>query len=114
MTKRKAKEDHARLQRREEKTMKDGHADPSQRLYDKVADEDSVRQGFYREVAEILKTARVHAHRAANFMMVEAYWNVGKKIVEEEQSGKMRAAYGEFLIDRLSAKLRKSWDGGSM
>ncbi|MDD2348199.1 MAG: PDDEXK nuclease domain-containing protein [Kiritimatiellae bacterium] len=112
MTKRKAKEDHARLQRREEKTMKDGHADPSQRLYDKVADEDSVRQGFYREVAEILKTARVHAHRAANFMMVEAYWNVGKKIVEEEQSGKMRAAYGEFLIDRLSAKLREELGRG--
>lgn len=38
--------------------------------------------------------------------MMEAYWNVGRKIVEEEQSGKKRAAYGEFLIERLSSKLR--------
>ena len=93
--------------------MKDGHADPSQRLYDKVADEDSVRQASI-EVAEILKTARVHAHRAANFMMVEAYWNVGKKIVEEEQSGKMRAAYGEFSLIGFRPSSGKSWDGGSM
>lgn len=91
--------------RREEEATKNGHISPSRKLYDKGGGADPMRQGFYLEVAEILKTARAHAHRAANFLMVEAYWNVGRKIVEEEQSGKTRAAYGDFLIERLSSQL---------
>ena len=37
-----------------------------------------------------------------------SHWNVGRKIIEEEQSGNKRAADGEFLIKRLSAKLREA------
>ena len=94
------------------KPKENGLSSPSRKLYDKIVVKDPVRQGFYREVAEILRTARAQAHRAANFLMVEAYWNVGRKIVEEEQSGKKRAAYGEFLIERLSAKLREELGHG--
>jgi len=99
-------------QKKSAKPKGNGLSSPSRKLYDKVAVKDPVRQGFYREVAEILRVARVHAHRAANFLMVEAYWNVGRKIVEEEQSGKKRAAYGEFLIERLSTKLREELGNG--
>jgi predicted nuclease of restriction endonuclease-like (RecB) superfamily len=44
--------------------------------------------------------------------MVEAYWNVGRKIVEEEQFGKKRAVYGEFLIEGLSARLKDELGSG--
>lgn len=44
--------------------------------------------------------------------MVEAYWTVGRKIVEEEQFGKKRAAYGEFLIEGLSARLKNELGAG--
>jgi hypothetical protein len=37
--------------------------------------------------------------------MVEAYWQIGRRIVEEEQIGKERANYGEFLIKELSRQL---------
>jgi len=96
------------------KPKEDGRSSSSRKLYDKVAVKDPVRQGFYREVAEILRTARSHAHRAANLLMVEAYWNVGRKIVEEEQSGKKRAVYGDFLVERLSSKLAQRLDVVSM
>ncbi len=51
----------------------------------------AVRSEFYKSVAEILRTARSNAYRAVNFTMVEAYWNVGRMIIEEEQQGKERA-----------------------
>ncbi len=60
---------------------------------------------FYRSVADILRKARANAYRAINFTMVEAYWNVGRKIVEEEQQGKERAGYGEALVQNLSERL---------
>ena len=56
------------------------------------------RREFYESVADVLRTARRTAYRAVNFTMVEAYWNVGRMIVEEEQQGKERADYGEALI----------------
>ena len=44
--------------------------------------------------------------------MVEAYWNVGRRIVEEEQRGKQKADYGEYLIQNLSKQLAKEFGAG--
>lgn len=60
---------------------------------------------FYQTVTDILRAARTNAYRAVNFAMVEAYWQVGRTIVEEEQRGRERADYGAELVRRLSARL---------
>ena len=60
---------------------------------------------FYQAIVDVLHSARANSYRAVNFIMVEAYWNVGRMIVEEEQQGKERAEYGTFLIRNLSIKL---------
>lgn len=60
---------------------------------------------FYHEIREILQNARRKVYATVNFAMVEAYWQIGKKIVEEEQQGKAKANYGEYLIKELSIKL---------
>jgi len=65
----------------------------------------AVRDEFYQSVAEVLRTARSKTYHAVNFVMVEAYWNVGKMIVEEEQQGQKRAGYGKTLIQALSERL---------
>jgi predicted nuclease of restriction endonuclease-like (RecB) superfamily len=65
----------------------------------------TLRAGFYKEVAAVLRSARARAYRAVNFAMVEAYWNVGRLIVEEEQRGKARAEYAAFVIPNLSRRL---------
>lgn len=64
-----------------------------------------MRPEFYASVAEILRKARTSSYRAVNFIMVEAYWNVGRVIVEEEQQGSDRAKYGSQLIKRLASRL---------
>jgi hypothetical protein len=64
------------------------------------------------EIKSILKSARSNAYRAVNSVMVEAYWNVGRRIVEEEQKGGKRAGYGERLIQKLAEKLKNEAGGG--
>lgn len=64
-----------------------------------------LRSEFYQTIVDVLQNARTNSYRAVNFIMVEAYWNVGRMIVEEEQQGKERAGYGEALVRGLSARL---------
>ena len=74
--------------------------------------EKSLSPEFYREIAETLKTARTRAYRAIDSLMVEAYWNVGRRIVEEEQQGKERAGYGTSLLRHLSIRLTDEFGTG--
>lgn len=71
------------------------------------------RSEFFESIAEVLRAARSNAYRAVNFVMVEAYWNIGRTIVEEEQQGKDRAEYGSYLLKNLAAHLAtefgKAW-----
>ena len=60
---------------------------------------------FFADIVELLKTARSHAYRAVNSVMVETYWHIGQRIVEQEQKGKNRADYGDKLIEGLSRYL---------
>jgi predicted nuclease of restriction endonuclease-like (RecB) superfamily len=67
---------------------------------------------FYRDVKKILTEARKRAYRAVNFALVEAYWNIGRRIVEEEQKGKRKAGYGAYLLRSLSERLTKDFGKG--
>jgi predicted nuclease of restriction endonuclease-like (RecB) superfamily len=60
---------------------------------------------FFAEIAELLKAARGNTYRAVNSVMVQTYWNIGKRIVEREQSGKNNADYGDYIITNLSRYL---------
>ena len=51
-------------------------------------------------------------YRAVDAAMVETYWRMGRRIVEEEQQGKARAGYGEALMVRLSRYLDKNFGKG--
>lgn len=44
--------------------------------------------------------------------MVEAYWQIGKRIVEEEQGGLAQATYGSGLLKELSKQLNKEFGSG--
>ena len=66
---------------------------------------------FYARIREILSTARSKAYTAANFAMVEAYWNIGKSIVEK-QGGEARAEYGAKLLVELSVQMTEDFGKG--
>lgn len=63
----------------------------------------------YRQLLEQISGAyalgRVRAGQAVNAQLVETYWQVGRHIVEFEQAGQVRAAYGKALIESLAADL---------
>ncbi len=70
------------------------------------------KQDCYLQIKNILKEARTQVYRQVNFIMVQAYWNVGKVIVEEEQQGQIKAGYGKKLVETLSKKLTKDFGKG--
>ena len=68
--------------------------------------------GLLGEVVVLLETARRTAARAVNAVMTATYWEIGRRIVEVEQRGRERAAYGSLLIERLAADLSKQFGRG--
>lgn len=67
---------------------------------------------FLESIAEVLTQARKSAKTAVNLSMVYAYFEIGRKIVEEEQHGAKRAAYGTQLLNELSVYLTKNFGKG--
>jgi len=67
---------------------------------------------FHCDVKNILAQARGKARSAVNSAMVEAYWLIGRRIVEEEQQGEFRAKYGQRLLENLSTELSAAFGRG--
>ena len=70
-----------------------------------------VTEGFYEQISSILSDARDKAYTAVNFAMVEAYWEIGKSIVEQ-QGGEERATYGDALLTELASRRTKDFGKG--
>ena len=68
--------------------------------------------GIRTGIVELLSAARVSVARSVNALMTASYWEVGRRIVEAEQKGKLRAGYGEQLIESLSVDLTKQFGRG--
>ena len=62
-------------------------------------------QDIIHDIRSIIEAYRAQAASAINSAMIQAYWEVGRRIVEEEQDGAARASYGANLIRTLSRKL---------
>ena len=71
-----------------------------------------ISNNYINEIKKILKNARQKAYTAVNSAMVEAYWKIGRRIVEEEQSGRERAEYGKEIIKNLSKELTEEFGKG--
>lgn len=67
---------------------------------------------LYDRIRDILELARASVARTVNTTQVVANWLVGREIVEEEQAGKRRAAYGAELLSDLAAKLTREFGTG--
>lgn len=66
---------------------------------------------FYNQIKEILANARAKVYSAANFAMVDAYWEIGKSIVEK-QGGNATAEYGTSLLKELSKQMTADFGKG--
>ncbi len=66
----------------------------------------------FQRVEAILEIARSGIARTVNTTLVVANWLVGREIVEEEQKGRKKAAYGQDLIRTLAKRLQGNFGGG--
>ena len=62
---------------------------------------------IFNDVRNIIENGLRKAYQNANTVTVLTYWQVGRRIVEEEQQGERRAEYGAQIINLLSAELCK-------
>ena len=69
-------------------------------------------EDIYSEIKETLLLSRNQAYSAVNFAMVQAYWQIGRIIVEHEQNGNARADYGKSVLQELSSRLTKDFGKG--
>ena len=70
------------------------------------------QETFVGEIRTIIDNARSAAIRSVDFNRVQMYWNIGRRIVEEEQHGKERADYGTYLIKNLAKELEPEYGSG--
>jgi predicted nuclease of restriction endonuclease-like (RecB) superfamily len=74
--------------------------------------DDTAYSAVLTDVTHLLESARHAAARSVNSVMTASYWGVGRRIVESEQEGKDRAAYGTRLIARLAPDLTRRFGRG--
>ena len=72
---------------------------------------EAVEDELYKNVRSYIAKARRKVYAVANTAMVDAYWNVGREIVEK-QGGAERSKYGDGLIERLALKLTAEFGRG--
>jgi len=64
------------------------------------------------DIGELLKAGRNQFYYSANTILVQTYWQIGKRIVEFEQGGKEKAVYGSKLLDTLATDLKSNYGKG--
>ena len=67
---------------------------------------------LYGAIRQVLQSARQNAYKAVNFAMVQAYWQIGRLIVEDEQNGEVRAEYGKKVLEELAERLTAEFGKG--
>ena len=65
------------------------------------------------DLRKIIEAGRKQAYAAAGQIAVATYWNIGRRIVEEEQNGQERAKYGTKLIANLARQPTLEYGSGS-
>lgn len=74
-----------------------------------MTNELTIYQSVIDDVKGIISSGIESAYNATNRAMVLTYWNIGRRIVEQEQNGNQRAEYGAAMMDALAAELTKEY-----
>lgn len=69
-------------------------------------------ESFISDIKALINEAQQHVVRSVNTVMVVTYWEIGRRIVEEEQNGSNRAEYGKYIIESLAKALTDEFGKG--
>jgi predicted nuclease of restriction endonuclease-like (RecB) superfamily len=70
------------------------------------------QDALFHQVSQLIQQARQQLQRSVNTAMVQTYWHIGRLIIEHEQQGESRAAYGKQQLEQLSARLSAAFGRG--
>ncbi|MCF7967003.1 MAG: PDDEXK nuclease domain-containing protein [Methylobacter tundripaludum] len=73
---------------------------------------DSANHQLLSDIRQIIEQARQRVYQTVNSEMVQAYWHIGRLIVEDEQQGQQRATYGKQQLQQLSEQLTREFGKG--
>jgi len=73
---------------------------------------DAANNQLLLDIRQIIEQARQRVYQTVNSEMVQAYWHIGRLIVEDEQQGQQRAAYGKQQLQQLSEQLTREYGKG--
>ncbi len=73
---------------------------------------ENAETGFVNEIKQLIFAAQKSAYSSIASIMLQTYWSIGKRIIEQEQKGKKRADYGTKLLKLLSFELTKEFGTG--
>ena len=71
-----------------------------------------IAESFFSDIRTIIEQGRKQAYAAAGQAAIMTYWHIGRRIVEEEQHGEARAAYGRKIIPALADRLSVEYGTG--
>ena len=74
--------------------------------------DDKMYQPLVEQISSLLTESRKNVSSTVNRIMIETYWNIGKYIVEFEQNGQAKVAYGKSPLTRLSQLLAARFGRG--
>ena len=69
-------------------------------------------EDIYSEIRDTLLSSRHQEYNAVNIALVQAYWQIGRIIVEHEQEGSLRSGYGKSVLQELSKRLTGEFGKG--
>lgn len=73
---------------------------------------DAANHQLLSDIRQIIEQARQRVYQTVNSEMVQAYWHIGRLIVEDEQQGQQRATYGKQQLQQLSEQLTREFGKG--
>ena len=77
------------------------------KMANEMISKDEITNELVNEIKDLILNARNKVAQQVNETLVNTYWNIGKIIVEKEQSGKIKAEYGKAILLNVSKRLSK-------
>ena len=71
-----------------------------------------IKTELLNDIKQVIEQARGQVKQAVDVAMVQAYWQIGRHIVEDEQQGENRAKYGKAVLESLSYHLNAEYGKG--
>lgn len=67
---------------------------------------------LFKQITEVVTQARQKAYQSSNAILLQMYWQIGQLIVEDEQQGHSKAAYGKKVLKNLAKQLTLEFGKG--